>query len=146
MNKKILLMVSTIAALGTLTLAAWIASWSVSGNFIATSGAKPEIQTTTWDINITSDEPVNKTFIYTNTDGEKTVYLNLIDNIASADPNCIYEPNVDVQFHVNSGIWLNTTDPIPIVMHSGDNSILIKVTPSHYRCSLTGNYSIGFTV
>jgi hypothetical protein len=147
-SKKIVLMVSSLAALGVVGLAVWISGWTLTGAFAATSGSHPSEQLSVWDINITSDEPVSQVFTYNNHDGIKNVTLTLADNIRSLDAACNYEPAKDVKFYSMWGTKceLNSTNSCALTLYSGDNLINITAYPNHNRCNLNGTYSIGFTV
>lgn len=154
MNRKLIVVVPILLA-ATAAMSIWLSGFNLSGSFLATSGTKPDIQTAIWNIDISSDDDVNNSFTYNNADGSKDVVLTLTDGLTSTDLNCIYEPDKDVVFYLNATTpdnnptdycHLTATNPCVLNMRSGDNKITVKVTPNPNRCSLQGNYSIGFVV
>jgi hypothetical protein len=147
MDKKKILVIVPILLLATVGLAIYLTGWTVTGSFIATQGTKKYIQEE-WNISITSDSNITNGWIYTNPDGSKTVNWFLTDDIESSDPECTYEPNKDVKFYVNvNGVeYLLTSSGFNETINEGSNQFNITVEPHTARCSLTGNYTIGFDI
>ena len=138
-----------IGLTSTVGLAIWIGGFSITGSFLATSGSKSAEQTETWDLDIIEAENYSQNFTYVNADGPVAVTYTLTDNIVSSDISCNYEPDVDIRFELEyEGVacQLTAEDNCGYTMVSGDNVMNVTITPSEFRCPLTGDWGVSFAV
>lgn len=149
MNRKFLALILGLLAIGSTASGLWLSGYMIHGTVDVQSGEIPLV-ITVQDLLISDNEEHVYDFIIWGEEDPYVLFSCMLDSaIVSADPQCTYEPGIDLKIWLDEqpeldGYTYLLEDEVPtaIDLEAGPGVLVLKTQRDVNSCPLSGSYSV----